>query len=52
MEHQRTWIEPLTSDEEAISHWVDAQGQTGREAQTTKESEKALAQAVAARFRP
>jgi predicted kinase len=52
MEHQRTWIEPLTSDEEAISHWVDAQGQTGREVQTTKESEKALAQAVVARFRP
>ena len=52
MEHQRTWIEPLTSDEEAISHWVDAQGQTGREVETTKESEKALAQAVVARFRP
>jgi len=44
MEHQRTWIEPLTSDEQAISHWV--------EVQTTKDSEKALAQAVLARFRP
>ena len=52
MEHQRTWIEPLTSDEQAISHWVDAQEQTGGEVQTTKESEKALAQAVVARFRP
>jgi len=40
MEHQRTWIEPLSKDEEAISHWVDAL------------SEKALAQAVVARFRP
>jgi predicted kinase len=52
MEHQRTWIEPLGKDEEAISHWVDAQEQTGGEAQTTKESAKALAQAVVARFRP
>jgi len=52
MEHQRTWIEPLNKDEEAISHWVDAQEQTGGEAQTTKESAKALAQAVVARFRP
>jgi len=52
MEHQRTWLEPLTSDEQAISHWVDAQGQTGREAQTTKEREKALAKAVVARFSP
>lgn len=40
MEHQRTWIEPLTSDEQAISHWVG------------ELSEKALAQAVVARFRP
>ena len=40
MEHQRSWIEPLTSDEQAISHWVG------------ELSEKALAQAVVARFRP
>ena len=40
MEHQRTWIEPLSKDEEAICHWVDAL------------SEKALAHAVVARFRP
>ncbi len=52
MEHQRSWIEPLTSDEQAISHWVGEQIAPGREAQTTKESEKALAQAVVARFRP
>ena len=39
MEHQRTWIEPLSKDEEAICHWVDAL------------SEKALAHAVVARFR-
>ena len=44
MEHQRTWIEPLTSDEQAISHWV--------EGQVAKDSEKALAKAVAARFSP
>ena len=44
MEHQRTWIEPLTSDEQAISHWV--------EGQVAKDSDKALAQAVAARFSP
>jgi predicted kinase len=52
MEHQRTWIEPLTSDEQAISHWVGAQTAPEREAQITKESEKALAQAVLAGFRP
>jgi len=52
MEHQRTWIEPLSKDEEAITLWVDAKEQTGGEAQTPKESEKALAQAVVARFRP
>ena len=40
MEHQRTWIEPLSKDEEAICHWVG------------ELSEKALAQAVVARFRP
>jgi len=40
MEQQRTWIEPLSKDEEAISHWVgELRG-------------KALAQAVVARFRP
>ncbi|MCX5938179.1 MAG: hypothetical protein NTW02_08260, partial [Cyanobium sp. LacPavin_0920_WC12_MAG_62_9] len=44
MEHQRTWIVPLTSDEQAISHWV--------EGQVAKDSEKALAKAVAARFSP
>ena len=44
MEHQRTWIEPLTSDEQAISHWV--------EGQVAKDSDKALAKAVAARFSP
>ena len=44
MEHQRGWIEPLSSEEEAICHWV--------EGQTTKDSEKALTNAVIARFRP
>ena len=43
MEHQRSWIEPLASEEEAITHWV--------EAQPTKDSEQALANAVVARFR-
>ena len=43
---------PLTSDEQAISHWVGAQTAPEREAQITKESEKALAQAVLAGFRP
>jgi predicted kinase len=40
MEHQRTWIEPLTSDEQVISHWVG------------ELSDKALAQAVVDGFRP
>ena len=43
MEQQRSWIEPLSSEELAICHWVGAQDPTDREA---------LAKAVAGRFSP